>query len=66
MQFNRQRSICIPPSDTTFAAIHALLHRAREGASTHCTPAPRALARCQGSDYCTTFSGNNAVVMIAL
>ena len=40
-----------------------------EGASTHralapCTP--RALARCQESDYCTTFSSNNAVVMITL
>ena len=34
-----------------------------EGASTHRAPAPRAphaLARYQESDYCTTFSGNNA------
>ena len=34
-----------------------------EGASTHRAPAPRApraVARYQESDYCTTFSGNNA------
>ena len=34
-----------------------------EGAATHRAPAlraPRALARYQESDYCTTFSGNNA------
>ena len=39
-----------------------------EGASTHRVPAPLALARVkrQESDYCTTFSGNNAIVMITL
>ena len=37
-----------------------------EGASTHRAPAPHALARGQESDYCTTFSGNNAIVMITL
>ena len=35
-------------------------------ASMHRAPARRALARCQESDYCTTFSGNNAIVMITL